>query len=269
MKPYTIIPPIEHVCGTKFLELKTATYIDKNGDEGKWDYVIRPQKEGKKSGSDVVTVACNDDKEQFLIIRQPRVPMDGKIVWSFPAGMTEGMNVGGTALKELREETGYAPVEGSVTFSKPLPKSAGLTNETSTLAECKLGKQGEQELEITESIKIALMTPEEIIEMGKSLPDDEYMSSGLWSYMSGYVKGKEFIEKNYESIVEGMSVAIHESWERSRKSIMKEFGSKEGIEKWIAKQRSKGRKIGYFWKKISFHPRKGSAKKCTPSGTGT
>ncbi len=42
-------------------------------------------------------------------------------------------------------------------------------------------------------------------------------------------------EKEYNDMVEKMSIAIHESWMRSRKSIMDQFGTDKGIQKQITK----------------------------------
>jgi hypothetical protein len=181
IEPYKITDK-EKVCETKFLALKTATYIDKNGKEAKWDYVTR------QGDRNVVTMACRNDKGQYPVIRQSRIPVDGKIVYSFPAGVIEeGSSVEEMVAKEMKEETGYE-VDEITSISPYLPKSSGLTNESSALVKCKLGKKGEQELEETENIIVEMMTPRNVIKLGKSLDPDKYMiSNDLWSFMAGKI----------------------------------------------------------------------------------
>lgn len=197
VKPFRVTQ-VEKICDDtqggpelkKHLELKKATYIDKSGNEAQWSYCTRPK-------SSVVTLACHTEDGRFAIIRQPRVPLsvptaserESKIVWSFPAGLTEGETIGTTALNELRQETGY-DFEKELSRSPPLPKSAGMSDEINTLVECKLGKAGAQELEATELIGVHLMTPQQVIDLQESLdPEKEVISSGLWSYMKGYTRG--------------------------------------------------------------------------------
>ena len=183
MKPYTITgaKTIEGTCKTSNLDFKDATYIDKKGNEQHWQFVSRTG--GKKA----VTMACKTADGRFVVIRQPRVPMNGKVVWSFPAGlMDQGETPEATAKREMKEETGYDA--DIVSTSHPLSKSAGLTDETNIFVECKLGGKGKPELESTENIKTRLMKPSAIIKLGKALkPVEEYMSNDLWTYMSGIV----------------------------------------------------------------------------------
>ena len=170
-------------CKTKWLDFKDSTYLDKYNKEQHWQYISRT------GGKKVVTMACRDKDGQFVVIAQPRVPMSGKIVWSFPAGLVdEGESVEQAAAREMKEETGYDV--SMISGSKPLSISAGLTDESSTLVECRLRKTGKQKLEQAENIRRYLMTPEQIVQLGLSLdPAREVMSDGLWSYMAGFVHG--------------------------------------------------------------------------------
>jgi hypothetical protein len=181
------IKKVSKVCGTKFLEFNTASY-DLDGKDATWDYCSRPKKPGSELKPDVVTMACKTSRGKYAVVKQPRVPMGGKAVYSFPAGLVEGNTVKGTAFKELEEETGYG-VEKVFAPSSKLTKSPGLTDETEALVECKLGKKGMPRPEKTEKITVMLMSPKEVIALGnrlsKNASQDEYISSGLWYYMKG------------------------------------------------------------------------------------
>src|SRR5271157_3943500 len=71
-------------CKTKWLDFKDAAYTDKKGIEQHWQYVSRT------GGKKVVTMACQTDDGKFAVVAQPRIPMGGKIVWAFPAGLVDG-----------------------------------------------------------------------------------------------------------------------------------------------------------------------------------
>jgi ADP-ribose pyrophosphatase len=185
------IPPFEiegeeELCGTDFLSLRTAAYRGKSGERRKWDYVTRGG-EGQ-----AVTMACRDGQGRYAVIRQPRVPVGGKIVYSFPAGLIEeGKSIEDMVRKEMKEETGYE-VEDIKEISPPLPKSAGLTDESTFLVQCELGEAGEQELEGTEDIRVSLMFPREVVQLGESLdPEERLVENDLWAFMSGRLAALE------------------------------------------------------------------------------
>lgn len=64
-----------------------------------------------------VIIAAQTDEGEFLLVNQERVPLRRQI-WETPAGQIDGTNqpneeeIRATALRELREETGYELAEG-------------------------------------------------------------------------------------------------------------------------------------------------------------
>jgi len=179
VEPYKITD-VKDECSTYALSLKTATYIDKNGKERPWNYVTR------NKTKNVVSMACKNKSGKYVVIKQSRIPVGGRIVYGFPGGVIEvGEDPEDTVRKEMREETGY-DVKKITSISPFLSKSAGLTDESSKLAQCVLGKKGDIEPEETEDIEVLFMSPKEVIRLGRRIdPDKEVISSGLWSYMLG------------------------------------------------------------------------------------
>jgi len=58
-------------------------------------------------------VGFNKDRTHVLMVREYRHGV-GKVLWQFPAGLSyEGEDLAAAVVRELREETGYAPLGGA------------------------------------------------------------------------------------------------------------------------------------------------------------
>jgi ADP-ribose pyrophosphatase len=105
----------------KFLQLRRR---------GKWEIADRV---GTLKG--VVIIAVTNNRE-LLLVEQFRVPVDCRVI-EFPAGIAGddadkiGEDDSVAALRELKEETGYA--NGEIKFLMSGPTSPGLTSEVVTL----------------------------------------------------------------------------------------------------------------------------------------
>ena len=168
---------------TKWLYLKQAFYTSKNGKPLSWYFVERTN-----NPAIVTIIVRSDSTQRFLFIEQFRVPVQKKVL-EFPAGLVDrGENLEQAALRELQEETGYNNVK--IHFISPLsPKSAGLTNESSSLVFCTIKDEsvtGETNMEESEDIIHYWMNPNEFKTYLKNNPDI-YVSHDVMAYMLHYL----------------------------------------------------------------------------------
>lgn len=182
------IKEIKTQCSSKWISLKQAKFTDKNGDEGMWDYVERA------NNSKAVTIICRSDKGRYLLIKQPRIPINTYEI-AFPAGLIDiGETIEQAALRELKEETGYT---GSIKEISPYtPKSAGITNELTSIVFCQTSEDhgGRQELDGTEEIQFFWLDPFNFYSYIKNLdPNEIKVSNDLYCFMMG-INNKEFID---------------------------------------------------------------------------
>lgn len=102
---------------------------------------------------------------RILLIRQYR-PVLEKYFIGFPAGLAESEDIGAEALRELKEETGYA---GRVLAVSPdLRNNPALLNDKVYLVRIEVDENApenqnpQQELEVSEEIAVHLIPPGEV-----------------------------------------------------------------------------------------------------------
>jgi 8-oxo-dGTP pyrophosphatase MutT (NUDIX family) len=107
----------------KWLELNKITYIDAKGVSREWETVDRVNSFGA-----AVMIPTLKPSNELLLIKQYRPPTNSYVI-EFPAGLIDqGETAEVTAIRELKEETGYhAQVEE---VFPPIYSSPGLTGET-------------------------------------------------------------------------------------------------------------------------------------------
>ena len=110
----------------KWLRLDEISYVDCEGKSRTWEAAQRCA--GQNA---VVGIACLRPSGKYVLIRQYRAPLNA-FVLEFPAGLIDaGEKPAATALRELREETGY---HGVVRHVSGLGlNSPGMTSEAAFL----------------------------------------------------------------------------------------------------------------------------------------
>ncbi len=115
----------------------------------------------------------------FLMVEQYRHGSES-VTMEFPAGTVDpGESPEVTAMRELREETGYSA--GKLTLLGSLsPNPAFMKNRSHTYLAEELEQQGEQELDIHESMRIHLVPVAEVQRlMGSGVYDNAIMAAAL------------------------------------------------------------------------------------------
>jgi len=92
----------QEIASGKWLSLNQIEYIDNRGVRRTWESVSR------KHSSGAVAIVCTlKPSGKLILVRQYRPPADGMVI-EFPAGLVNpGESPAETAVRELREETGY------------------------------------------------------------------------------------------------------------------------------------------------------------------
>jgi 8-oxo-dGTP pyrophosphatase MutT (NUDIX family) len=119
-------PKIETIHSGKWLHYRVAVFTDPGGTTRRWEYVDR---QGDRVA--VVIVPICKPSGDLILVRQFR-PALGADVLEFPAGLVDkGEGFNDTAIRELKEETGYT---GQVIWETPvLCSSPGVTSERTAL----------------------------------------------------------------------------------------------------------------------------------------
>ena len=126
--------------------LNELKYCDRRGKIRSWEAAAR-----QNSAGAVAMICTLKPSNRLILVRQYRPPVD-RLTIEFPAGLVNpGESPEETAVRELREETGY---RGKVLrILPPAYSSPGLTSEATRLAlmEADESEQGELQTQFDES----------------------------------------------------------------------------------------------------------------------
>lgn len=127
------IDSIVDVATTKFLALKTIHWVDDKGKKRYWDVASRTTKQGDVPDAVVIVPVLKSEKNDSLdtlLVEQYRPPL-GEYTLEFPAGLVDPQEKPEvTAVRELKEETGYVGTVDTSFESNELCMSPGLCDET-------------------------------------------------------------------------------------------------------------------------------------------
>lgn len=150
----------------KWLMMKEKLFTDRQGKELKWEYVERTTKTNAEvDGIEIFATIMQDDVEYAIVIAVYRIPVENYVL-EFPAGLVDPLDndVALTALRELKEETGYtASIEDVIEVSPRVFVDPWKSTESSRYVRIKVdGARTEnmnpiQELEAEEDIKVLLL----------------------------------------------------------------------------------------------------------------
>ena len=152
------INAVKKITNYPFINLYSAGYTDRLGQEKSWVFASRsqdenPQAEDKRRPDAVVVVPYHIDRRKLVLIREFRVAL-GKRVYGFPAGLVDpGESRAEAAERELFEETGLK-VSQVIRKSPAVFSSSGLTDESVSLVfvECQ-GRPSSRGNEASEEIE--------------------------------------------------------------------------------------------------------------------
>lgn len=139
-----------------WLKFEKITYRDAKEVVRHWENIKRTPDRGA-----AVIIAVLRPSDKLVLVRQFRPPVDNYVI-EFPAGLIdEGEDCKISALRELKEETGYKGKIVKVT--KPVYSSPGLTNETVSIVFVDIDENDSENInpetfnEATEDIQVYLV----------------------------------------------------------------------------------------------------------------
>lgn len=171
----------EKVTDEKFLNLYKTT-ADNNGNKVEWIYASRNENPSPPDAVVIVPFLKEGNKRFVVVVEEFRIPLKD-YEWSFPAGLRgKDEDVISCATRELEEETGFLVTE-VWTVSPPIYSSAGLSDESVCLVYVECRKGGKQNLELSESLNVHLLSMEELT--AEIYSKDKKWSAKAWPLLHG------------------------------------------------------------------------------------
>jgi len=182
---------------TKFTDVHSTTYQDREGNNKEWTWVGRPNVTKAVMIVALVEGECYWKGNGFhynnklCIIKEFRVPVNNYL-WEFPAGLidTEIETVEDAVKRELKEETGL-DVDYIYQISPFGYNSPGITDESIAMAFVRAkGELTTKNLEASEELEPYLMNQDEVV---KLLETEKNFGAKAWLVMNHFAKTNHII----------------------------------------------------------------------------
>jgi ADP-ribose pyrophosphatase len=161
---------------SRWIRPRRVIYQNDQGDVLEWDYVERTH-----ARTSVLIMPRFKESGDLIFVRQYRVIFDRYVI-GFPAGVLDDDTVEACALRELREETGYA---GKVVEISPaLTLNSALVKETGHCVVVELEEDArpqQQELEPSEKIETHRVSKDELASFfAEASAKGDMIAAGAW-----------------------------------------------------------------------------------------
>eukprot|EP00388_Colpodella_angusta_P006956 GDKJ01020067.1.p1 GENE.GDKJ01020067.1~~GDKJ01020067.1.p1 ORF type:complete len:212 (-),score=57.09 GDKJ01020067.1:77-685(-) len=197
-----VVTEVTTSASAKWLKLEILHYIDHNGNSRVWESVARTTtrdvgKERLDAVCIIPTLWRQGRAENILLVKQFRPPVNAFTI-EFPAGLIDpNETVETTALRELKEETGY---HGKVTAVSPISTLCpGITAEAVKFVDVDIDLDApenanpSQELEPSESIEILNVPLAELRStLEREAENGAVIFGGVWNFCAGMERARRF-----------------------------------------------------------------------------
>jgi len=181
---------------SKYMEIHSTVYEDKEGKHKEWSWVSRPNNVKAVMIVPIVIDKTEDGGYKGLnricVIKEFRVPLINDYEWGFPAGLIDVSNESTEECiaRELKEETGL-DLDYIYEISPYTYNSAGITDESIAMAFVRAkGTLSQDKLESSEEIETFLMDQSEVLEL---LHTDNKFGAKAWLIMRHFAKHNHVI----------------------------------------------------------------------------
>lgn len=192
------IDAVQKLTDNRYLNLYHLDARTRKGDSFDYYFASRNPQErlklftkGLEPEGIVIYALTREVKPRLVLIKEYRYPLDEEI-FALPAGLVDdGETPGVAAVREMREETGFAFAEytgGASCFRRPFFLGPGFTDETScTVYGTVDASEGKQACESTEQIEVMLADRDRV----RSILSEERVSLRGAYLMMQYLQMKD------------------------------------------------------------------------------